>query len=188
MLDACFLKFKIISQTQKDEEKAMKRIFLCSLVSVAASLFLGCAPQGEDPEKMITAAKALDQQFIEAWNKGDVDAIMATYWNNPELISYQPDTDCKGWQATKDGYVDFFANAPKTTVQLIESTYKATGDFVVGWGKVRMTEPSAQGAPPMETLIRFTNVIAKRDGKWVYVMDHASVPLPPIPPPARSHP
>lgn len=26
---------------------------------------------------------------------------------------------------------------------------------------------------------RYTDIKAERDGKWVYIMDHASMPLPP---------
>ena len=31
----------------------------------------------------------------------------------------------------------------------------------------------------VEAMGRYTDVKAQRDGKWVYIIDHASVPLPP---------
>ena len=46
-----------------------------------------------------------------------------------------------------------------------------------------MTVRGADGKPT-EMTGRYTDVKAERDGKWVYLMDHGSAPLPP-PPPAK---
>ena len=165
----------------------MKRIVLGGMLFAAAVLFFGCAPQGEDPEKMVAAAKELDQQFIAAANKADVDAIMALYWNNPDLVVYPPDEmEAKGWQAQQAGFKNFVAAMPNAKWELVESNYKAAGDVVIGWGKVKLTVRSGGGAP-MEMLFRYTDVKTKRDGKWVYILDHGSAPLPPpqAPSPAR---
>jgi len=42
---------------------------------------------GESEDEMIAATDTLDKQFIEAYNNKDADALMATYWNSPELVS-----------------------------------------------------------------------------------------------------
>lgn len=162
----------------------MKRIFLCSMLFAAAVLFLGCAPQRENPEQMVAAAKELDQQFIAAANKGDVDAIMACYWNSPDLIVYPPDEmEVRGWQAQKAGFKHFVATMPNAKWELVEPNYKAVGDVVISWGKVKLTVPSEGGAP-VEMLFRYTDVRTKRDGKWVVILDHGSAPLPPPPAPS----
>jgi ketosteroid isomerase-like protein len=52
------------------------------------------------------------------------------------------------------------------------------GDVVIGWGKWRMGIPLPNG----ESIVvdgRYTNVVAKRDGKWVYILAHVSVPFTP---------
>ena len=156
----------------------MNHILPYCLLFAATGFILSCAPQKENPDQMIAAAKALDQRFIEAYNKGDADAVMATYWNSPELVSYPPEAmEFRGWEEAKDGFVQAFANMPGVTLEIIESNYKAVGDVVIGWGKWRVSVPSPEGSP-MEILGRYTVVKAERDGKWVYIMDHASVPLP----------
>lgn len=126
----------------------MRRIFICSMLFAAAVLFLGCAPQGENPEKMVAAAKELDQQFIAAANKGDVDAIMALYWNNPDLVVYPPDEmQATGWQAQQAVFKNFVATMPNAKWEFVDPNYKAAGDVVIGWGKVKLTVPSKEGAP-----------------------------------------
>lgn len=161
----------------------MKHDFRFSLLLAAVCIMIGWATAGGKEDKMIAAAKALDQKFIEAYNKGDVDAVMATYWNSPELVSYPPDAmEVKGWQAAKDAFAHSFAHMKGAALELIESNYKVVGDAVITWGKWRLKMPAADGQT-MEIEGRYTDVKAERDGKWVYIMDHASVPL--LPPPAE---
>jgi ketosteroid isomerase-like protein len=63
----------------------------------------------------------------------------------------------------------------------------AAGDVVLGWGTWTMTIPNGDGT---STVLqgRYSDVKAQRDGQWVYIMDHASVPLPPAPAPAPATP
>ena len=159
----------------------MNRFFLSLLPVVTTLLVFGCKCKEHDPEEMIASAKALDQRFIESYNKGDVDAIMATYWNSPDLISFPPGTlELRGWDAAKEGMMKSFAIAPGGKLTLTETHYQVAGDIVLGWGKWSFTMPMPDGAR-MEMTGRFTDAKAERDGKWVYIMDHASVPLPPPP-------
>jgi uncharacterized protein (TIGR02246 family) len=161
---------------RREEETGMMRVVLCGLIAGALGVFLGCQT-ASDPEAMIAGAKALDQQFIEAFNRGDVDAVMATYWNSPEFIQYPVDAmEIHGWQAVKDALEKSFASTSKATIGVIDANYKAAGDVVIGWGtwRLTMTDPGGQ----MTTIDgRYTDMRAQRDGKWVYILDHGSLPL-----------
>lgn len=163
----------------------MKRVLLFSLVGllvVGAGLLLVYAKE-DDSEKMIAAAKALDQKFMEAFNKGDVDALMSTYWNSPDLVVYPPGAmEWRGWQAAKESFKEFLANMKGAKLQLTEPNYKVAGDVVMSWGKWRITMPTPDGKT-MDMMGRYTDVKTKKDGKWVYIIDHASAPLPPPPAP-----
>ena len=53
-------------------------------VCAAATIFLASAcapvrPSGPTAAEMVAAADAVDKAFLDAFNKGDVDALMATY-------------------------------------------------------------------------------------------------------------
>lgn len=148
------------------------------MAAVLGLIFVASA-RADDPEEMLAAATALNQRFVAAMNAGDVDAVMATYWNSPELVTFWPDAMiARGWGATKEGVAQTFKNMPGARLELTESHQMIAGDTVIGWGLWRMSVPQADGrSATMEG--RYTDVKAKRDGQWVYILDNASVPLPP---------
>jgi len=157
----------------------MKKIFLYCPFLFTAVLFCSCSSQGENPEQIIAAANALDQQFVEAYSNGDVEGVMATYWNSPDLVSYPPGAmEERGWQKVKEGLSQFFTSIQGAKLVLFDSENKIAGDMILGKGKWSMTMPDGNGGS-MEMFGRYSDIKAKRDGKWVYVFDHASVPLPP---------
>lgn len=156
-------------------------LFFGGLLLLVIGLSVSWTENKESPEQMIASAKALDQQFVESFSKGDVDGVMATYWNSPDLVSYPPDSmEVRGWQAAKDALAQSFSQMPGASLELLESNNKVEGDVVLGFGKWRLTITPPEG-DPMVINGRYTDVKAKRDGKWVYILDHASVPLPPPP-------
>jgi len=151
------------------------------MLGTVLTFFISCAPKGEDPEKMVQAADELDKKFIEAYNDRDADALMETYWNSPDLVSFPPGImETRGWEATKNAIEEEFANAPEFVLELTEINNVVVGEAVLGYGKWRFTI-SIPDADPMILEGRFSDVKAKRDGKWVYILDHASAPLPPPP-------
>jgi ketosteroid isomerase-like protein len=157
----------------------MKSTVLCILLFAAAVVAAGCAPARETPEQMVAEAKALDQRWLDAYNKKDLDAIMALYWNSPDLVSFPPGVmEIRGWENVKQGFTKEFAEMKDGKLELMETSNNAAGDVVLGSGKWRFTMTSPLGAP-IEVLGRYMDAKAKRDGKWVYIMDHASAPLPP---------
>ncbi len=151
----------------------MKRILLCSFFF---SLLIGCAAPGESPEQMIAEAKALDAKWLDAYNNGDVEMASSTYWNSPEVISFPPgEMELRGWDAVKEGFVKDFSSPVRGKLEMTDANYRVAGDVVITWGKWRytMTEPE------MVIEGRYTDVKANRDGKMVFLMDHASIPMPP---------
>ncbi len=171
----------------------MKSRALSSLaVAVVVAGAVACAPQpqvaptpaGPTPGQMVAAANALDQAFVDAFNKGDADALAALYWNSPEVASFPPDTlELRGLEAIREGNRKSMAAGSGVKLELTEVHQIPSGDIVVGWGKWKVTVPVPEGAP-IEVVGRFTDVKAERDGKWVYLLDHASVPTAPSPAPA----
>lgn len=138
-------------------------------------------PPGPTDAEMVAAANALDKGFLEAFNKGDVDGLMAAYWNNSKLVIYPPDAaGTTGWDAAKGGFAEMFKTASGAKIEFVTSNNDVHGDVVLGWGTWKLTIPTPGGHQVMEG--RYTDAKMMHDGKWVYVMDHASVPLPPPPP------
>ena len=138
-------------------------------------------PPGPTDAEKLAAAEALDQRFLEAFNKGDAEALAATYWNSPKLVSFAPEgMGTTGWDASRAGAVEMFKAMPGVKLENLSHHNDVHGDVVLGWGTFKMTIPTPGGPQVIEG--RYTDVKMMHDGKWVYVMDHASVPVPPPPP------
>jgi uncharacterized protein (TIGR02246 family) len=151
------------------------------LVAAACSPAAPPAPAGPTPAEMVSAANALDQRFLDAFNKGDAEALAATYWNSPDLVSYSPEGATRGWEATRAAAAETFKAIAGAKLELVNVRNDVHGSVVIGHGNWKMTIPAAKG-PATVIEGRFSDVKALKDGKWVYIIDHASVPLPPPPP------
>jgi uncharacterized protein (TIGR02246 family) len=162
------------------------------MLAAAILSVCGCARSGAgagtSPDAMIAAAKAVDQQFTSAFNRGDIEGLMATYSREADVVLFPPaELEVRGWESIRKDMAQFLASVPGARIELIDPQYRAAGDVVIGWGTWRTITPSPDGRS-METMGRYTDVKAQRDGKWVYIVDHASIPLPPAAPASTSSP
>jgi len=151
--------------------------------SLAAVAVLAVAPYFKPPVPAPAAGdeaalKALDETFVQAFNKKDMDATLACYADDAVLMDPGPALIFRGKEEIKRGLGEFFKAQPSAQLKLDESHYKTSGDFGYGYILWTITMNGPDGKP-MEMKGRATDVMEKRGGKWVLVTDHASVPLPP---------
>lgn len=165
--------------------RAIYAVLSCAAISMSACAPVPpAAPPAPTEAELLAAAEALDKQFVEAFNKGDVDALMATYWNNPKLVSFGPDgMGTTGWDAAKAAAAEMFRAMANAKLEIVSHHNDVHGTAVLGWGTWKMTIPTPVGPQIVEG--RFSDVKMMHDGKMVYVMDHASVPVPPEPEPVK---
>jgi ketosteroid isomerase-like protein len=135
-------------------------------------LLVVCVPAGAAEH----GAQIVDQAWVKAMKANDLEATMALY--APEAVAYFPDGDFKGKPAVRKSWTDFLA-AFTVKDATSEATYETTGDTSVGWGHWTLTVVPKAGGDPVVMKGRATVVARKIGGKWLYVVDHASVPLPP---------
>ena len=111
------------------------------------------------------------QQQQAAWNRGDLEAFMAGYWNSPELTFFSAEKTA-GWQATLERYRKRYQTGGREMGKLEFSDLQivALGPdaaFVRGSWKLSMSD----GKTPHGL---FTLVFRRfRDG-WKIVHDHSS--------------
>lgn len=142
-------------------------------------LLAGCMEKQPDTVAMIAAANELDQKFFDAYNRKDLETIKELYWNSPDLVSYPPgELEQRGYDKVIESFQKDFEHRMDSKLEIIELTNRAEGNVVIGTGTWLFTLNMPKGEP---LLIegRFLDVKAERDGKWVYIADHASAPLPP---------
>jgi ketosteroid isomerase-like protein len=114
--------------------------------------------------------RVLEQQQA-AWNRHDLEAFMAGYWNSPDLTFFGA-RRASGWQATLDRYRKTYQGAGREMGNLEFSDLKIEqlapdAAFVRGNWKLTMSD----GKTPHGF---FTLVFRKFPEGWKIVHDHSS--------------
>jgi uncharacterized protein (TIGR02246 family) len=69
----------------------------------------GVAQNANDADRVAIRKVIEDQQT--AWNRHDLEAFMAGYWNSPDLTFFSGAHESKGWQAALDRYKKSYQSA-----------------------------------------------------------------------------
>jgi uncharacterized protein (TIGR02246 family) len=147
--------------------------------TVGAVLWMGLVAAA--PAFAQDGAKAVDEAWIQAMKAGNVAAVVALY--APDAVLYPPDAlEARGTAAIRASY-ESMLSAVVVNDASIDAQYQTAGDMSVGFGKATLTMTPKAGGSPQTMSVRVTAVARKIGGKWLYVVDHASAPLPPPPPP-----
>jgi len=124
--------------------------------------------------------QAVDSAWATAMKANDVEAVMRTYAT--DAVTWLPDErEARGSVAIRAAYVGLLGAYTVNDVALSDKQYRTVGDASVGWGKYTLTLTPKAGGAPVVMQGRFTAVAERRDGRWVYVVDHASAEPPAAP-------
>ena len=150
----------------------MAKIKPISLVIVLLMCVVGEArdKKAKAPKAVEEIRQLLDKQ-VAAWNRGDLEGFMATYWNSGELSFYSGGTKTFGWQQTIDRYRNRYQSEGREMGQLdftdlqIELLSPATA-FVRGHWHLKMKDGEPGGL--------FTLIFRKQANGWKIIHDHTS--------------
>ena len=124
--------------------------------------------------------KDLDNAWVKAAKAGDIEGLVKLY--APTAITYMPDEmKAKGTAEIRASFQKFLGASNVKEMTLSQDFETTSGNLTASSGTFSMTvEPKAGGAAQtMEG--RYSSVAVKKNGKWMYVSDHASMPIPPPP-------
>ena len=111
----------------------------------------------------------LDKQ-VQAWNEGNLEKFMETYWKSDKLVFMGSRGPTYGWQATLDSYKKGYPD--RTAMGHLEfkilDLNKIDTKTVFVIGRFELTREIGDLAG------HFTLVIQKIDGNWVIISDHSS--------------
>ena len=125
----------------------------------------------------------LDQAWRQAISANDLNGIVACYARDAML--WAPNAPlAKGVEAIRKSYSDLLAANTVTNAALTNTHYQMCGDLSIGWGEFTLSLSPKSGGNPTVLSGRFTAVAKKEDGKWRYIVDHASANPAPSPPPS----
>ena len=122
-------------------------------------------------DRSADAVRGVLKEQVEAWNKGDLNRFLGTYWDSDGLTFYSGGTVTKGRKAVAERY---------------RKTYQADGKEM---GKLAFSEMEVQELGPDTALARarwklklakenpeglFTLILKKFPDGWKIVHDHTS--------------
>jgi uncharacterized protein (TIGR02246 family) len=120
-------------------------------------------------QKKQAVLKVLETQRL-AWNKGDLEAFMQTYWKSDSLLFVGQNGPKYGWQTTLNDYRKSYPD--KAAMGILSFDIKEVrfisldNAFVLGAWHLQREKDQPKGF--------FTLLMKKIDGEWKIIADHSS--------------
>ena len=145
--------------------------FRCVLACIAC--FSTVVYANESPE-------ALQDSFMAALKANDSQGIAECY--AADAVNFPVDSMIgRGPESAAASWSGFFAAFTVVEARLSETHLEVHGNTAIAWGLFTILAKPAAGGDTVEMKGRYMDFARNIDGSWLYVADHASMPLPPPP-------
>jgi ketosteroid isomerase-like protein len=122
--------------------------------------------------------RALQVSFMTALRASDVDGLAACY--TADATNFPLDSmSGTGPEGVRASWGGFFESFTVTAAELHDEHMEISGDLAAAWGLFTITAVPVGGGEAVVFKGRYMDVAKSYDGNWLYVADHASVPIPP---------
>lgn len=154
----------------------MRKTPILSILILLSLFTILAVAQEPRPASAPGDPKAAVEQVLhtqqDAWNRHDLEAFMAGYWNSPDLTFFSGAKETAGWQGTLDRYRATYASPGHEMGKLAFSDLRVEilgpeAAFVRGAWQLTMSD----GKTPHG---RFTLVFRKFPDGWKIIHDHTS--------------
>ncbi len=122
---------------------------------------------------MATEPGDVQQDFLQAFNAGDITALMAVYEPGAAFVAEpgQVVTETTGIRDALNGFLSM-----KGTLSLKKQTVVAAGDIALLHGEWDLQGTGPDGNP-VEMTMRTSEVVRRQaNGSWLYVIDNPYTP------------
>jgi|CXWL01.1.fsa_nt_gi beta-aspartyl-peptidase (threonine type) len=145
---------------------------VATLVAAAMLHLVACSPPPAPRVDGAQVQAALETQ-VAAWNRGDMDAFLATYWPDSDLTFYSGGTVTKGFAPFAERFKARYGQASETMGKLEFRNLEVhplgpTSAFARGEWHLERAGQEPQGG-------LFTLILEKKNGGWKIVHDHTGV-------------
>jgi ketosteroid isomerase-like protein len=158
------------------------KLVIATSVAVAvvamAWMVVGSVSASADSDK--AEIVALNQRQLDAFNKKDLDAVMAFYVDDKDAVFYEDTIPFQivGASALRKYDQEFFESASQIHWPSIEAiSVVVSGDLAAAHYTLPLTWTDRSGTHSVRS--RFTQVLKKVNGKWLIWHEHLSVPYDP---------
>ena len=123
--------------------------------------------------------------WLKAFTANDLEGVVALY--APDAHVFPPDeVEAVGTAQIRANYTALLNNFTVKEAKILDAHHKNVGDLSYAWGRFSITLVPKAGGEPVTMEGRFSDVSQKINGKWLYIVDHAS--MNPPPPQAQTQP
>lgn len=140
----------------------MRKLLFISLLLASVTAF-------SQPKEEAAIRRLLTLQ-TEAWNRGNIEAFMQTYWKSDSLMFIGSKGVVRGWQPTLDNYKKGYPDTAamgKLSFDILEvKPLSKEYAFVVGKWMLQRSIGDLSG--------HYTLLLRKIRGQWKIVADHSS--------------
>lgn len=156
----------------------MKNLFSVSIVALFFVLS-GCT-QKVNLEAEKSNVKSVVDQFIQSLETENIDLFAKIMAHDADMVNFGTDAAERwvGWQDLKESVEKQFASFENTKLTVKDQVIKVNPSGNTAWfSEVADWDVSVQGEPIHIEGSRITGVLEKRNGNWVCVQFHTSVPM-----------
>jgi ketosteroid isomerase-like protein len=156
----------------------MKDLFPLSLV--VAFLVLGACTQKVDIEAEKAKVKIVFDQLLQVSETEDNELLNKIFAHDPDMVNIGADSAeyVVGWEPLRDAMHKQFASFENTKISARNQVIKVHDSGKVAWvSEIWDVSLVAGGQPVSLKGARFTGVLENRNGNWVIVQTHTSVPV-----------
>ncbi len=161
----------------------MKRIAIpvCVVVLVfAVGILAKTSAKSVDLEAAKVAVNSVLDQWIQAFETENMELFSKLVAHDPDMVSFGTDAAerCVGYQSLENSMKRLFESAEESKATSRDRVIKVHKSGEVAWfSEIWDQKGKAQGQPYAMEGSRLTGVLEKRNGNWVIVQIHASVPV-----------
>ncbi|RME01056.1 MAG: SgcJ/EcaC family oxidoreductase [Calditrichaeota bacterium] len=156
----------------------MKNLF--AFLAIATLLFANACSQRVDLEAERAKVKGVVDQFAQAWETEDMELFSRIMAHDAGMVNSGTDAAeyFVGWEAFKTAVEDMFPVLGNIKITVKDQAIKVHGSGQVAWfAQVWDWDLEVEGQPMHSEGQRLSGVLEKRNGAWVIVQFHNSVPV-----------
>ena len=136
-------------------------------------LFLAISPVAN----AFDSPHALQDGFMAALRANDIEGLVMCY--TADATNFAIDSmSGTGPESVRASWGGFFQAFTVTAAELSDEHLEVSGDLAAAWGLFTITAVPAGGGDAVVIKGRYMDVAKNFDGNWLYIADHASVPVP----------
>lgn len=140
--------------------RAMNRFAMAAVMALASSTSFASEQSASDC-------------WLKAFLATDANAVAECYAT--DAVMWIPGGPMlQGRDAIREGYTGFLSTVTIKSAELTLISSRQVGDDTVNWGTFKIVMVNKADGKEVTEVGRFTDVTRKIDGRWLYVVDHAS--------------